>query len=84
MPRVLNKYKDPIPKDAVNCMRPGPYGNKFIIGRDGTRDEVCDKFEKEQLPTMDVSKLRGKDLICCCAPLRCHCDAILRKANDAK
>lgn len=46
-----------------------------------TRDDVCDRFDAEQLPDMDVSALRGKDLICFCAPKRCHCDAILRKAN---
>jgi len=25
--------------------------------------------------------LKGKDLVCWCAPERCHCDAILRKAS---
>lgn len=24
--------------------RPSPLGNPFVIGRDGTRDEVCDKY----------------------------------------
>lgn len=33
------------------------------------------------LPTLDVSALRGKDLICFCKPKRCHCDPILIKAN---
>ncbi len=28
-----------------------------------------------------MSRLRGKHLLCWCAPLRCHCDAILKKAN---
>jgi hypothetical protein len=48
--------------------------------KEGDRDQVCDRFERV-LPTLDVSSLRGKDLVCWCAPLRCHCDAILRKAN---
>lgn len=30
----------------VNIMRPSKWGNPFVIGRDGTRDEVIDKFEK--------------------------------------
>lgn len=83
MSKVLNKHKDKIPPDAVYCGRGSPYGNPFVIGKDGSRDEVCDKFELEILPRLDVKSLRGKDLICFCAPLRCHCDAILKKANMA-
>jgi hypothetical protein len=67
--------------NAVFIGRGSPYGNPFRIGRDGNRDEVCDRFEADVLPTLDVSALRGKHLICFCAPLRCHGDAILRKAN---
>ncbi len=84
MPTVLNKYRSGIPANAVYCGRGSPYGNPFVIGKDGDRDAVCDKFEREVLPTLDVSKLRGKDLVCFCAPKRCHCDAILRKANTSR
>ena len=28
-----------LPEDAVNVARPGPWGNPFVIGRDGTREE---------------------------------------------
>lgn len=82
MPKVLNKhhYKN-LPIDAVYCGRGSPYGNPFIVGKDGTRDECCDKFEKEILPNLDISNLREKNLVCFCAPKRCHCDAILLKAN---
>lgn len=81
MPRVLNKYRDQIPGDAVYCGRGSPYGNPFVMGRDGDRDTVCDRFEIEVLPTLNVSALRGKDLVCFCAPKRCHCDPILIKAK---
>lgn len=81
MPCVLNKYRDGRPPGSVYCGRGSPWGNPFRVGIDGTRDEVCDRFEAEVLPTLDVSALRGKDLVCFCAPKRCHCDAILRKAN---
>lgn len=81
MPRVLNKYVHGIPDGAVYCGRGSPYGNPFVIGRDGNRDDVCNKFEQQILPELDVSALRGKDLVCFCAPKRCHCDAILLKAN---
>ena len=46
-PRVLNKrdIRGPLPPNARYCGRPSPLGNPFVIGRDGTRDEVCDKYE---------------------------------------
>lgn len=82
MPKVLNKHRTSImPPNAVYCGRGSPYGNPFVIGRDGDRDTVCDRFEREILPTLDVTALRGKNLLCFCAPKRCHCDAILIKAN---
>ncbi len=80
-PKVLNKHNHGIPAGAVYCGRGSPYGNPFIMGTHGNRDEVCDRFEREILPGLDVTALRGKDLVCFCAPKRCHCDAILKKAN---
>jgi hypothetical protein len=59
----------------------GRGGNRFIVGKDGDRDQVCNKSECEQLPDMDVSSLAGCDLVCFCAPHRCHGDSILLKAN---
>jgi hypothetical protein len=80
-PRVWNKHTEEPPADAVYCGRPSRWGNPFVVGRDGTRNEVCDRFEREVLPRLNVTVLRGRDLVCWCAPLRCHCDAILKKAN---
>jgi hypothetical protein len=81
MPKVLNIRRVGVPKGAVYCGRPSRWRNPFIIGKHGSRDEVCDRFEREVLPTLDCEPLRGKDLVCFCAPLRCHCDALLKKAN---
>ena len=82
-PRVWNKIEGKrIPKDAVYVGRPSKWGNPFVIGRHGTRNDVCDRFEREVLPNLDVSELRGKHLVCYCAPLRCHADALLKKANQ--
>jgi len=85
LPRILNKKTDHIPATAYYCGRPGPLGNPFIIGRDGTRDEVCDKFDV-WLPTQPklmalVATLEGRDLVCWCEPFRCHCRTIRRLAN---
>jgi hypothetical protein len=80
-PRVYNKHHGDAPPDAAYIGRGSPYGNRFVIGKDGDRDQVCNRFECEQLPDMDVSPLTGKSLICFCAPHRCHGDSILLKAN---
>lgn len=81
MPKVWNK-RDPLtPKDAVYCGRPSKWGNPYPMTW-RSRNEVCDLFESNILPTLDVSELKGKDLVCFCAPLRCHCDSILKKANS--
>lgn len=65
----------------IYCGRGSMWGNPFVLGTDGDRDEVCDRFEKEILPDLDLTQLRGMNLVCFCAPLRCHCDALLEKAN---
>lgn len=80
-PRVHNKYHKTAVKNAVYIGRGSKWGNPFPIDANNTRDEVCDRFRDEILPTLDVSSLKGKDLICFCKPRRCHGDDILRKAN---
>lgn len=79
--RVLNKHRDVIPADAIYIGRGhgSRAGNPFVIGPDGDRDQVCDRFRAEVLPTLDVEYMRGHDLVCFCAPRRCHGDDILRK-----
>ena len=77
MPKVYNKRKNDAPKGAVYIGRGSPWGNPFKIGIHGNRDRVCDRFEREILPTLDLEPLRGKDLVCFCAPLRCHGHSIL-------
>lgn len=72
-------HKDYAPPDAVYIGRGSPYGNPYVIGRDGTRDEVCDRFERDVLPYLDLTPLIGKDVWCHCAPKRCHGDSIKRK-----
>ena len=80
-PRVWNVNDPQAPADGVLCDRTTPYGNPFIIGRDGTRAQVIERFRCEKLPSLDVSALRGRDLLCHCKPKPCHVDWIFRKAN---
>lgn len=76
--KVHNKHHGTAPADAVYIGRGSPWGNPFVIGIHGGRDDVCDLFEKDTLPHLDLTPLIGKDLVCYCAPKRCHGDSILR------
>jgi hypothetical protein len=76
-PRVYNKHHGDAPPGAIYIGRESPWGNRFVIDKDGDRDQVCNKFECEQLTDMDVGSLVGCDLVCFCAPHRCHGDSIL-------
>lgn len=82
MPKVHNKHHNTAPVDAVYIGRGSSWGNPWIIGVDGDRDEVCDLFERATLPHLDLTPLIGKDLVCFCAPKRCHGDALLRAAAE--
>lgn len=66
--------------------RPSKWGNPFVIGRDGTRQQVIDKFEAYLLTTPALfgalGELRGKSLGCWCSPLPCHADVLARYANE--
>ena len=91
MPKVYNlkKGKDKIPQGAVYVGRPSKYGNPFVVGKDGTRQEVIEKYREyvEDRLAEDsgwCEPLRGKDLICFCAPLPCHADVLLEYANKEK
>ena len=87
MPKVHNKYHRTAGPAAVYIGRGSPYGNPYVIGNDGDRDAVCDKFEamlldNPQLLARVKTELKGKDLVCFCAPKRCHGDTLLRIANE--
>jgi hypothetical protein len=85
MPKVLNKRFDQIPDNAVYIGRPSKWGNPFVIGVDGDRDAVVASYRR-YLHTSglirDVKELKGKDLVCWCAPRACHGDVLLKLANE--
>jgi len=66
--------------------RSSPWGNPFVLGDDGNRDDVCDKYAAHYLPykvklQSTLASLKGKVLACHCAPQRCHADAIAEAVN---
>lgn len=91
MPKVWNKRETNIPAGAVYIGRlrggiPGWFGNPYRIGMDGDRVAVIEKFRAYVLARPDHltkirSELRGKDLVCWCAPEPCHGDVLLEIAN---
>lgn len=71
--------------------RPSPLGNPFVIGKDGTREEVIAKYrewfydyavhtprvQKELDRLVKLHALSGSlCLLCYCHPLACHADVI--------
>ena len=89
MCKVLNsKRLDGVPPGAVYIGRPTMWGNPFVIGKDGSRDEVIAKYEAwlRANPKLmaRLHELVGKDLVCWCAPSRCHGDVLVRLANNPK
>lgn len=93
MPTVWNKNYS-YPEDAVYVGRGSPFGNPYIaFNRDSTfpdvirvRDPIAE-FEKyiaarPALIKRIRAELKGKDLLCYCAPRACHADILLRIANE--
>jgi hypothetical protein len=84
MPQVLNQRRDGRPDGSVYIGRPSKWGNPFVIGKDGSRAEVILKYENWICQSMlvgQLDELKGKDLVCWCAPAGCHGDVLLRLAN---
>jgi hypothetical protein len=87
MVKVYNKYHKDYPEDAIYIGRGSDYGNPFIIGKDGTRKEVIEKYiniieSNENLKNLIIQRLKGKNLLCYCSPKSCHGDYLLKIANE--
>lgn len=77
--------------------RRSDWGNPYRIGSDGSRDDVCDRYEAVYWPskaglqsriadelgpaTQDDGRVCGRVLGCHCSPDRCHGDFLARVAN---
>lgn len=77
--------RDQRPGD-VYIGRPTRWGNPFVIGRDGDRSEVVRRYAQwlHSQPQLlaALPQLRGRRLVCWCAPAHCHGDVLARLADQ--
>ena len=83
MTRIVHCKKEPY---DVYIGRPSKWGNPFTIGKDGTRDEVIQKFEdhirnNERL-LLDLHELKDKVLGCWCPPKPCHGEILIKLVQE--
>lgn len=89
MTKVVHCKRSPY---DVYIGRPGPFGNPFEIGKDGTREEVVEKYAEWVLTQPELlaiikTELKGKVLGCWCKTEKnpdalCHGDILLELANE--
>ena len=85
--KVVHCKREPF---DVYVGRPSIYGNPFVIGPNGTREEVIEQYRNYALKrlqhdpefTTAIHALRVKVLGCWCAPKPCHGDVLLEIANE--
>lgn len=85
--RLVNRRAG-VPFD-VYVGRPSKWGNPFVIGKDGDRDEVIQKYEawlRGQPELLDAvgPELEGRVLACWCSPDPCHGEVLVRIADEVR
>ena len=81
--KVVNKRQEPY---DIYIGRGSKWGNPFVIGKDGNREEVIEHFRQhlwlqiktQKITIQDLVSLKGKKLGCFCKPLPCHGDVLKR------
>lgn len=80
---VVHCKKEPY---DVYIGRGSEWGNPFILGADGTRDQVIEFYRLWLLAQPDllskIHTLKGKRLGCFCKPKNCHGDVLKELAED--
>jgi len=84
-PRAVHCKRE---RHHVYIGRPSKWGNPFVVGKHGTREQVIERYERWLLGNdalmAALPELRGKVLGCWCAPRACHGDMLVRLANAAR
>lgn len=75
-------------KFDVYIGRPSKWGNPFVIGKDGTRREVIEKYRSWILNQPELMKslgeLKNKTLGCWCYPSPCHGEVLIELSDNIK
>jgi len=79
MPKLFNKRDQDVPSNAVCIGRGSAFGNPYMIGKNGNRSTVCDKYiaYKSSQPALIRKvkrELAGRELVCFYNPSQCHGD----------
>ena len=84
MTTVVNKYHSSY---TVYIGRGSKWGNPFVIGPDGTREDVIHKYEDyiRNRPELlaQLSELEGQTLGCFCKPQACHGDVLVKLLGES-
>jgi hypothetical protein len=82
MTRVVHCKKE---EYDVYIGRPSKWGNPFVVGKDGSREEVIEKYRTYLLQNAELlaslHELKGKILGCWCKPKACHGDVLAEMAG---
>jgi len=66
--------------------RPSKWGNPFTMGRDGTREQVIEKYRRWIMTQPELlaalPELKGRVLGCWCKPKACHGDVLAELADN--
>ena len=81
--------RDASPSDP-RIGRPSVFGNPFHIGMHGSREDVIAQFRayivSDNPAAIEARRLlpglRGKRLVCYCAPLPCHGDVLVEMLQE--
>ena len=83
--KVVNLRKE---RYDVYIGRGSKWGNKFVIGKDGDREEVVRKYKEWLLQNKELlgylHELKGKVLGCFCKPKACHGDVLVELVNELR
>jgi hypothetical protein len=70
----------------VRIDRMTQWGNVFVLGKDGDRDSVCDRYREHVVRRSELVEqlqaLRGKVLGCHCYPKRCHGNELIELLGE--
>ena len=78
-------------RGIVRVDRATPWGNRRVVGRHGTRDQVIEMYRQDlwrrirsgDVPLDELAAIAGMPLACWCHPKPCHAAVLARAARWA-